>query len=141
MNSSCVFCAIIAGELPSSIVFRDRQTLAFMDINQPVPGHVLVVPQRHCADIFEIYADECAAVMETARIVSPAVKRALNADGIQLWQANGRAAMQDVFHFHMHIFARYDNDDIRRLGIMNAAKFPPRTELDALAKTIGRAIA
>jgi histidine triad (HIT) family protein len=139
--TDCIFCSIIAGQLPSSVVYRDAQTLAFMDINQQVSGHVLVIPLRHCADIFEISSEECAAVMETTRIVSPAVKRALNADGIQLWQANGRAAMQDVFHFHMHIFARNDNDDIRRLGLMNAAKFPPRTELDALAAQIARAIA
>jgi histidine triad (HIT) family protein len=79
--------------------------------------------------------------METTRVIAPAVKRAMNADGIQLWQANGRAAMQDVFHFHMHVFARYDNDDIRRLGIVNAAKFPPRAELDALAAKIVQALA
>jgi len=134
--SECLFCRIAAGKLPSSVVFRDAGTLAFMDLNQPTRGHVLVIPQRHSVDITDISREDAASVMETTRVVANAVKRAMQADGIQLWQSNGKAAMQEVFHFHMHIFARYHDDDIKRLGMRGAAKFPPREELDALAQAI-----
>jgi histidine triad (HIT) family protein len=134
--SDCLFCGIVRGQLDSSVVYRDERTLAFMDVNQPVRGHVLIVPREHYVDLFSISPVDAAAVMETTRVVALAVKRALSADGIQLWQSNGAAAMQDVFHFHMHIFARYDDDDIKRLGMRAAAKYPSRVELDALAQSI-----
>lgn len=134
--SGCLFCRIAAGALPASIVYRDERTLAFMDINQPTRGHVLVVPLAHSVDIHDIPGADAAAVMELSRQVAGAVKRAVCADGIQLWQSSGRAAMQEVFHFHMHIFARFEDDDIKRLGMRAAAKFPPRPELDDLAALI-----
>ncbi|MBI5877648.1 MAG: HIT domain-containing protein [Chloroflexi bacterium] len=134
--SGCLFCRIAAGAVPSSIVHRDERVLAFMDINQPTRGHVLVVPLAHSVDIHDIPAADATAVMEAARHVAGAVKRAVSADGIQLWQSNGRAAMQEIFHFHMHIFARFEDDDIKRLGMRAAAKFPPRPELDELAALI-----
>ena len=134
--AACTFCQIAAGALPSSVVCRDGRTLAFMDLNQPTRGHVLIIPLAHSMDIHEIARDDALAVMDTTRLVARALKRAVAADGIQLWQSNGRAALQEVFHFHMHIFARYDEDDIKRLGMRAAAKFPPRAELDTLAQTI-----
>jgi histidine triad (HIT) family protein len=138
--ADCPFCRIAAGQLPSSVVLRDERTLAFMDINQPTRGHVLIIPLAHSADIHDISSEDAAAVMETARHVAGAVKHAVSADGIQLWQSNGRAAMQDVFHFHLHVFARFEDDDIKRLGMRAAAKFPPRAELDALARDIRDAL-
>jgi histidine triad (HIT) family protein len=132
----CIFCLIDKGALPASVVYRDERTLSFMDLNQQTPGHVLVIPHRHYTDLFDITPEDAAAVMETTRVVAAAVKRAVNADGIMLLQSNGKAAMQEVFHFHMHIFARFFDDDIARLGIRGAAKQPPRAELDALARTI-----
>lgn len=140
LGADCPFCRIAAGQLPSSVVLRDARTLAFMDINQPTRGHVLIIPLAHSADIHDIPGEDAAAVMETARHVAGAVKRAVCADGIQLWQSNGRAAMQDVFHFHLHVFARFEDDDIKRLGMRAAAKFPPRAELDALARDIRDAL-
>ena len=138
--SECLFCRIVRGAIPASVVYQDERTFAFMDLNQPTRGHVLVVPKTHCVDIFDISRDDAAAVMETTRIVAAAVKRAVNADGIQVWQSNGKAAMQEVFHFHMHIFARYHDDDIKRLGMRAAAKQPPRAELDEMAQSIARAM-
>ena len=134
--SDCIFCLIDQGTIPASVVYRDEYTLAFMDLNQPTRGHVLIIPHRHSADIFDIAPADAAAVMETTRVLSAAVKAAVTADGIQLWQSNGKAAMQDVFHFHMHIFARFFDDDITRLGMRAAAKELPRPELDALAQAI-----
>ena len=134
--AECVFCLIDKGAIPASVVYRDERTFAFMDLNQPTRGHVLVIPHRHCVDLFDITPADAAAVMETTRVVAAAVKAAVNADGIQLWQSNGKAALQDVFHFHMHIFARFFHDDIARLGMRAAAKELPRAELDALAESI-----
>jgi histidine triad (HIT) family protein len=134
--AECIFCLIDKGTIPASAVYRDEYTFAFMDLNQPARGHVLVIPHRHCVDLSDITPADAAAVMETTRVVAAAVKAAVNADGIQLWQSNGKAALQDVFHFHMHIFARFFDDDIARLGMRAAAKELPRAELDALAKAI-----
>src|SRR4030088_2141581 len=105
--ADCIFCLIDQGAIPSSVVYRDEHTLAFVDLNQPTRGHVLVIPHRHSADLFEISPADAAAVMETTRRLAPAVKAAVQADGIQIWQSNGKAAMQEVFHYHMHIFARF----------------------------------
>jgi histidine triad (HIT) family protein len=134
--SGCSFCLIDQGTIPASVVCRDELTLAFMDLNQPTRGHVLVIPHRHCVDLFDITPADAAAVMQTTRIVSAAVKRAVNADGIQLWQSNGKAAMQEVLHFHIHIFARFFDDAIARLGMRAALKELPRAELDSLAQLI-----
>jgi histidine triad (HIT) family protein len=134
--SDCLFCRIAAGTLPASMVHCGERVLAFMDLNQPTRGHVLVVPRAHSVDIHDIPGEDAAAVMELSRRVAGAVRRAVGADGIQLWQSSGRAAMQEVFHFHMHIFARFEDDDIKRLGMRAAAKFPPRPELDDLAALI-----
>ena len=134
--AECIFCLIDNGTIPASIVYRDERTLVFMDLNQPVRGHVLVIPHRHCVDLSDITPADAAAVMETTRVLAAAVKRAVNADGIQVLQSNGKAALQDVFHFHMHIFARFFDDDIARLGMRAAAKELPRAELDALAESI-----
>ena len=134
--AECIFCLIDKGTIPASVVYRDDCSLAFMDLNQPTRGHVLVIPHRHCVDLFDITPAGAAAVMETTRVLAAAVKRAVNADGIQVLQSNGKAAMQEVFHFHMHIFARFFEDDIARLGMRAAAKELPRAELYALAESI-----
>ena len=134
--AGCVFCLIDQGTIPASVVYRDERTLAFMDLNQPTRGHVLVIPHRNCADLFDIAPEDAAAVMQTTRLLAAAVKAAVNADGIQLWQSNGKAAMQEVFHFHMHIFARFFEDEISRHGMRAAAQELPRAELDALAAAI-----
>jgi histidine triad (HIT) family protein len=134
--SECIFCLIDKGTIPASIVYRDELSLAFMDLNQPTRGHVLVIPHRHSVDLFDITPADAAAVMETSRVLAAAVKAAVNADGIMLWQSNGKAATQEVFHYHMHIFARFFDDDIARLGMRAARKELPRAELDALAKAI-----
>src|SRR5437016_5990728 len=133
--AGCIFCLIAQGTIPASIAYRDERTLAFMDLNQATRGHVLVIPHRHSADLFDIAPEDAAAVMETTRLLAAAVKAAVNADGIQLWQSNGKAAMQEVFHFHMHIFARFFQDGIKLHGL-RAATESPRAELDALAAAI-----
>jgi histidine triad (HIT) family protein len=109
----CVFCAIVAGQAPAEVVYEDEHTLAFMDINPAVRGHVLVVPKRHARDIFDVSEEDAGQVMRTVVRVARAVEKALQPDGLNLIQANRRAAMQSVFHFHMHVVPRWWDDGLR----------------------------
>ena len=104
---SCIFCKLVAKEIPAAIVFEDAQTLAFMDLGQVNPGHVLVASKRHAANLLELTADEAAAVMRTAHHVARAVMASFDPPGLTLLQANGKEGDQTVFHFHMHVVPRH----------------------------------
>ena len=109
----CIFCKIVAGELPGTIIDEDERTIAFMDINPATRGHALVVPRRHATDLLEIEPDELAAVVVAAqRLAARAVDR-LGADGVNLINSCGSAAWQTVFHFHIHVIPRYEGDPLR----------------------------
>ncbi len=111
MNSpDCLFCKIIAKELPAQVVYEDADTLAFLDINPINPGHVLVIPKKHSADVFEIDEENWAAVMKTARIVAHALEKALKTDGINIGMNNRAGAGQMVFHAHVHVMPRFEGD-------------------------------
>jgi histidine triad (HIT) family protein len=109
----CIFCRIIARQAPAEIVYEDEATIVFMDINQGEPGHLLVVPKRHSRSIFDISQEDAAAVMRAAVKVASALRRAVNAAGLNLWQANEAVAGQTVFHFHLHLLPRQPGDSIR----------------------------
>ena len=112
-DPDCLFCKIIAGELPSTRVDEDERTVAFMDINPATRGHALVVPKAHSRDLLEIDAEDLAATTIAAqRLAERAVER-LGADGVNLLNACGAAAWQTVFHFHMHVIPRYEDDPDR----------------------------
>ena len=106
----CIFCKLVAGQIPSAKVYEDALTLAFMDIGQVNPGHVLVATKRHAADVLDITPEEAAAVMQTAQRVARAIKAVFNPPGLTLLQANGREGEQTVFHFHLHVVPRYADD-------------------------------
>ena len=112
-DPDCLFCTIVAGEIPATIVAEDERTIAFMDINPATRGHALVIPRAHARDVHEIDAEDLAAV---ARI-GPADRRAavqrLGADGVNLLNSSGAAAWQTVFHFHLHVIPRYAGDPLR----------------------------
>lgn len=108
----CIFCRLIGGEIPAARVFEDELTIAFMDIGQVNPGHVLVASRRHAATLFELTTAEAAAVMQTAQRVALAVRAAFDPPGLTLLQANGREGDQTVFHFHMHVVPRHRDDGI-----------------------------
>jgi histidine triad (HIT) family protein len=110
--SDCIFCAIVAGEAPSHTVDSDERTVSFMDINPATPGHALVVPKRHAENIHDIDPDDLSAVAVAAQRLADRMRTALEPAGINLIQANGRAAFQTVFHFHMHVVPRYAGDGI-----------------------------
>jgi len=128
--SECVFCRIVNGQIPSAKVHEDELTLAFMDIGEVNPGHVLVAVKPHVENIFSLDDTLAAAVFQTAARVARAVKKAYSPEGVTLYQANGPAAGQTVFHFHLHLVPRYDKDGMHFTW---PAKNPPREQLEANA--------
>jgi histidine triad (HIT) family protein len=109
----CLFCKIVAGEIPAQIVHEDDRTVAFMDINPGSRGHLLVVPRRHARDLLEIDQEDLAATMGAAQRMAARVGERLDADGVNLLNCCGSAAWQTVFHFHVHVIPRYDGDPLR----------------------------
>lgn len=111
-SETCIFCTIAAGQAPAVVVYEDMHTMAFMDINPATRGHVLVIPKKHARDIFDVDEDEALHVMRTVVRVAKAIDKALQPDGVNLIQANRRAAFQSVYHFHMHVIPRWWDDGL-----------------------------
>ncbi len=109
----CLFCQIVAGQIPSERIDEDERTVAFMDINPATRGHALVVPRRHAANLLEIDPEDLAATMAAVQRLARRVKERLGADGINLLNSTGSAAWQTVFHFHVHVIPRYEGDPMR----------------------------
>jgi histidine triad (HIT) family protein len=112
-DPDCLFCKIVAGEIPATIVAEDERTLAFMDINPATRGHALVIPREHAADVFAIDPADLQAVALAAQRLARRAREQLGADGVNLLNSNGPAAWQTVFHFHLHVIPRYDGDPLR----------------------------
>jgi histidine triad (HIT) family protein len=109
----CLFCQIVAGELPGQIIDEDERTVAFMDINPATRGHALAVPRRHAKVLLEIDPDDLAATVLTAQRVARRAMQRLDADGVNLLNSCGPVAGQTVFHFHVHVIPRYADDSVR----------------------------
>jgi histidine triad (HIT) family protein len=109
----CIFCQIVAGELPAQIIDEDEHTIAFMDISPATRGHALVVPRRHARDITEIEPEELQAVAVAAQRLAKRMLDRLGADGINLLNSCGAPAWQTVYHLHMHVIPRYEDDPLR----------------------------
>ncbi len=112
-DPDCIFCKIIAGELPAQIVDENERTIVFMDINPGTRGHLLVVARQHARDLMVIDEEDLAATMYTAQRMARRVVERLDADGVNLLNSSGEAAWQTVFHFHVHVIPRYDEDPLR----------------------------
>jgi histidine triad (HIT) family protein len=112
-DPDCIFCKIVAGEIPATRVHEDERTLAFMDINPGTRGHLLVIPRAHATDILEIPEADLEACIRTAKLMAGRVKERLDADGVNLLNSCGQAAWQTVFHFHIHVIPRYAGDPLR----------------------------
>jgi histidine triad (HIT) family protein len=111
-DPDCVFCKIVAGEIPSFKLYEDGETLAFMDINPVHDGHCLVIPKEHYPTVFEVAPDAFAATARTAIKVANAVNAATKPDGLNLIQSNGPGAAQSVQHFHLHVLPRRMRDGL-----------------------------
>ncbi|HTA12287.1 MAG TPA: HIT family protein [Solirubrobacteraceae bacterium] len=109
----CIFCKILAGELPAHIVAEDERTIAFMDIAPATRGHALVIPRVHASDLLSISPEDLSAVAQASQRLAVRVKERLGADGVNLINSCGAAAWQTVFHFHVHVIPRYREDPLR----------------------------
>ncbi len=112
MADDCLFCGIIAGDVPGQIVDSDERTVAFMDINPATDGHALVVPREHAADLIEISDEDLGATMLAARRLALRMRETLEPDGFNILNSCGAAAWQTVFHFHVHVVPRYEDDPL-----------------------------
>jgi histidine triad (HIT) family protein len=112
-DPNCIFCKIVAGELPATIVAEDARTVSLMDINPATRGHSLVLTREHVPDLLSIDAEDLQAVTSAAQHLARRATERLGADGVNLINSRGSAAWQTVFHFHMHVVPRYQGDPLR----------------------------
>ncbi|MGC9221656.1 MAG: HIT family protein [Solirubrobacteraceae bacterium] len=112
-SEDCIFCMIVAGQVPAVIIDEDERTLAFMDIAPATSGHSLVIPKHHASDLWEIEPAELAAVTAAAQRVALRMRDRLGADGVNLINSCRAQAWQTVFHFHIHVIPRYSGDPLR----------------------------
>ena len=101
--SDCIFCKIIDGEIPSR---------AILDVNPAARGHVIILPKKHAADIFEVDDETAGKILPVAKKIAKALKTAYNCDGVNIVQNNGEAAGQTVFHLHVHVIPRFKGDTV-----------------------------
>jgi histidine triad (HIT) family protein len=132
----CPFCAIASGHAAVSMVLNEGTVLAFMDLRQAIPGHVLVVPRRHVPDIYALAPDEAAAVMQLAVRLARALRSRYDLPGLNLWQSNGAAGGQEVCHFHLHVQPRQDGDGLLRIYPDGLPPASTPAELDAMANSL-----
>lgn len=109
----CIFCAIVAGDIPAAKVYENEHVFAFMDIAPANPGHLLIIPKQHYRNIFDMPAEVGSKIMEAAVSLAAGIKKALKPDGLNLFQSNEAAAFQTVFHFHLHLIPRWEKDPLR----------------------------
>lgn len=134
----CVFCAIVAGTAPASIVYADELVLAFVDIAPFTLGHTLVIPRRHAAELSGVDDAAAARMFAVARRIAAAARAALRCPGVNLFLADGEAAWQTVFHVHTHVIPRWGRVDRMRLEAKPTS--PPRPELDRTAAALAAAL-
>jgi len=135
--TDCIFCKIINNEIPSRKIYEDDDVVAFLDITQVTPGHTLVVPKKHVADIFEV--DEVLAATVASKIpkIAKAIKKSNpKIKGMNIINNNGKVAYQSVFHSHIHILPRFDEQDDFSIHFGDHSKNFTSEELDSIALTI-----
>lgn len=134
-DPDCIFCKIVAGELPATIVAEDERTIAFMDISPATRGHALVIPRQHSADLLTVGREDLTAVALAAQRLAGRMKDRLGADGVNLLNSCGAVAFQTVFHFHVHVIPRYEGDSLRLPWVPAAGD---SEEIAAAAQELGQ---
>jgi histidine triad (HIT) family protein len=131
--SACIFCAIAAGDAPARVVHAGPRTLAFLDVNPATRGHALVVPRAHATDLLDVACEDLEEVASVAQRLARAAVEHLGAAGVNLLQSTGAAAFQTVFHLHVHVVPRYEDDGILLPWVPTPGD---PTEMDAAAATL-----
>ena len=111
-DSNCIFCKVVAGELPSEQIDSDERTLTVMDINPATRGHAVVITRTHAENLSELSDEDALAAMQSARRVVDMMRATLNPAGFNILHNIGRAAWQSIFHFHVHVVPRYEDDPL-----------------------------
>jgi histidine triad (HIT) family protein len=132
MADDCIFCRIAAGDAPAHKIYENDSVFAIMDIFPWTEGHCLVIPKTHAPTLFDISAEDAASVMKAARDLAPALRDAVGAHGLNLLQSNGRAAWQQVDHFHLHLIPRWADDSLVQ------PISPAAGDMDAIEATAAR---
>lgn len=132
-NDNCIFCKIAAGEIPSKTLYEDEQFRVILDLGPATKGHALILPKEHYANLYELPDEMAGAVLKLAKKMATVMTEKLGCDGFNLVQNNGEVAGQTVFHFHMHLIPRYENDG-QVIG-WNAGSVTPE-ELEEIKNTI-----
>ena len=140
VDQNCVFCRIIGGEEMVSLVHEDERTLAFLDIQPMSRGHLLVVTKEHYETLFDLPEELAAHCLAVARRLAPGLQKAMGAEALNVFSANGRAGGQDVMHFHLHLIPVREGEPFLLQLPMADAQIPLRSELDITAARISRAI-
>jgi histidine triad (HIT) family protein len=112
-DPDCIFCKIVAGELPAQIVDQDERTLSFMDISPATRGHALVIPREHSTDLLDVGPDDLGATIAAAQRLAGRMVQNLGAEGVNLLNSCRAPAWQTVFHFHVHVIPRYSDDPLK----------------------------
>jgi len=131
--SNCIFCSIIEGCLPAFIIYEDGHFLAILDRYPGTRGEILILPKRHVEDIYGLNKEETAALMPLAMKVSKKMRDSLGLDGLNLIQNNGKAAGQEINHFHLHLLPRYANDNVK---LHKKPTNPPLEELEQVSRLL-----
>lgn len=137
MQEDCIFCKIIAGEIPSATIYEDGDFKVIMDIFPAAKGHAIILSKKHCADLYELDDTTAIKALLVARKVATAIKAEFNCDGLNLLQNNGEAAGQTVFHFHIHLIPRYRQDHVKMTWIQGSYE---EGEAATIAKAISKRI-
>ena len=124
----CIFCKIIKGEIPSFKVYEDDRVYAFADINPVSDGHTLIIPKVHAENLGEIAEEDLMAIHRVSQKMYHAMQKALGADGVALFQANGKSVNQVVMHYHLHLIPRKNNES--RLSVTSWELVPG--DMDAI---------
>ena len=134
--ADCIFCKIECGHAPAHRVCEDERTLVFMDAFPVADGHTLIIPRRHGANLFETEEEDLRAVMSLSRRVAYAIREVLAPDGLSVFQLNGAAAGQTVFHYHMHLIPRMQGDSLR----IHGRRPGDPSRLEEIAALLGEAL-
>lgn len=133
MQENCIFCKIIAGEIPSATVYENDDFKVIMDIFPGAKGHMILLPKKHSANLFELDDETASKALLVARKVAIAMKAEVDCEGINLLQNNGEAAGQTIFHFHIHLIPRFKGDQVNTTWVQGSY---PEGEATSLAKAI-----
>lgn len=138
MSDNCIFCKIVNGEIPSRQVYEDEMFRVIMDVSPATKGHVLILTRKHYRNIFDLANPEASAVLVLAKKIAVAMKKSLKCEGINIIQNNEALAGQSVFHFHLHIIPRYQNDGQNMLWTPGNSE---AEELESIAAAISEELA